>query len=139
MSGELPEGGARSLRIDKWLWSTRFFKTRGLAARAVTGGHVRLNGARIKPSKEVSPGDSLLIQRGTEKIECVVQAIPQRRGPAAEAQRCFQETEESAARREAQTAERRAFTAVYSQPTRGKPDKRTRRMLRARVKGNPDS
>lgn len=125
---------ATALRIDKWLWCVRFYKTRSLAAQAVTGGHVRLNGARIKPSRDVSVGDRLSIQRGTEQIDCAVVGMPQRRGPAREAQACYEETPESAARREKQSAERRAFAAVYAQPTPGKPDKRTRRMLRSRFR-----
>ena len=102
-------------------------------------GHVRLNGVRVKPSREVSVGDSLLILRGTERIECTVLATPQRRGPASEAQACYTETPESVEKREAHAAERRAFAAVHSQPTKGKPDKRTRRMLRSRVRGNQKS
>jgi ribosome-associated heat shock protein Hsp15 len=127
------------LRVDKWLWCTRFFKTRSLAAKAVSGGHVRVNGARVKPSREVSVGDALAIQRGTDQIECVVRAVPQRRGPANEAQACYEETPESIARREKRADERRAFAAVYTQPTAGKPDKRTRRMLRSRFRQNQDS
>lgn len=124
------------LRIDKWLWCTRFFKTRSLAARAVTGGHVRLNGTRVKPSRDVNVGDALSIQRGTERIDCVVTGIPQRRGPARDAQACYDETNESVERREKQAAERRAFAAAFAQPTKGRPDKRTRRMLRSRIRGN---
>ena len=127
------------LRIDKWLWCTRFFKTRSLAAKAVSGGHVRLNGARVKPSREVAVGDLLAIQRGTEQIDCVVRAVPQRRGPAREALACYEETPESVTQREKHAAERRAFAAVYSQPTPGKPDKKTRRMLRSRFRQNQDS
>jgi ribosome-associated heat shock protein Hsp15 len=139
MSAETQRKNSEPLRIDKWLWFARFFKTRGLAAKAVSGGHVRLNGTRVKPSRDVIIGDMLSIQRGMEHIECTVLAVPQRRGPAREAQRCYAETDESMARRQAQSAERRAFAAVYSQPTKGKPDKRTRRMLRPRLRETQDS
>ena len=133
------EGDPAPLRIDKWLWCTRFFKTRSLAAKAVSGGHVRLNGARVKASRDVMVGDALSIQRGSERIDCTVLAVPQRRGPASEAQSCYAETAESVARREQHAAERRALAAVYSQPTPGRPDKRTRRMLRSRFRQTHDS
>lgn len=139
MSAENERSDSQPLRIDKWLWCTRFFKTRSLAGKAVTGGHVRLNGARVKPSREVVVGDSLSIRRGMEQIECTVLAVPQRRGPPREAQSCYQETDASAARRQKHSAERRALSAAYSQPTAGKPDKRTRRMLRSRFRQSQDS
>jgi ribosome-associated heat shock protein Hsp15 len=139
MSAEREPLGSEPLRIDKWLWFTRFFRTRTLAAKAVSGGHVRVNGVRVKASRDVVAGDVLSIQRGTDRIECTVVSVPQRRGSAREAQQCYQETGESLAARQAHAAQRRAFAAVYAQPTAGKPDKRTRRMLRSRFRETQDS
>lgn len=121
-----------SLRIDRWLWCTRFFKTRSLAADAVKGGHVRVNGQRVKPARDVKIGDTLAILQGDVEREVTVAAIPARRGPAPEASRCYTETEESIARR-AEAQERRTIEReMYRAPTAGRPDKRTRRLLRAR-------
>ena len=136
MSSEKSSAETPSLRIDKWLWFVRFFKTRSLAAKAVSGGHVRLNGARIKPSHVVVVGDVLKVQRGTDLIECSVVQLPQRRGAAAEASQCYMESEESVARRALRATERKAMAAVLRQPTVGRPDKRTRRMLRDRFRGS---
>ena len=130
---------ADKLRVDKWLWFARFYKTRGLAAKAVSGGHIRINGTRVKPSHDVCAGDSLAIQRGSERIECTVSAIPARRGPAREAQQCYVETEASIEKRTQRAAEHRAYSAALAMPTRGRPDKRTRRMLRSRFRETSDS
>ena len=138
MSSDRSRVDAPSLRIDKWLWFVRFFKTRSLAARAVSGGHVRLNGSRIKPSHVVVVGDVLKVQRGTDLLECRVEQLPQRRGSAAEAGLCYAESEESLARRAMRETQRKAMAAVLSQPTTGRPDKRTRRMLRERFRGSRD-
>lgn len=121
-----------SLRIDRWLWCTRFFKTRTLAADAVKGGHVRVNGQRVKPARDVKIGDTLLITQGNTEREVTVLAIPVRRGPAPEAAGCYAESEESIARRE-EAAQRRAIEReLFRAPTAGRPDKRTRRLLRER-------
>lgn len=118
-----------TLRIDKWLFFTRFFKTRGQATAAVTGGHVERNGERAKPSTAVGPGDTLVITRDRYTYEIEVLANPTRRGPAPEARACYAETEESVAAREALSASLKA--ARMSQPlTQGRPDKHTRRRLR---------
>jgi ribosome-associated heat shock protein Hsp15 len=121
-----------TLRIDRWLWCARFFKTRSLAADAVKGGHVRVNGQRVKPARDVKIGDELTIAQGDVERGVTVVGIPARRGPAPEAMQCYVESEESIARcREA--AERRgAERALYRPPTEGRPDKRTRRLLRQR-------
>jgi len=120
------------LRVDRWLWCARFFKTRSLAGQAVRSGHVRLNGQRTKPAHAVKIGDALMILRDTVEFEVTVAAIPAHRGPAAEALLCFAESPESIERRRAQ-AEAHAAAPVPTAPTRGRPDKRTRRlMLRAR-------
>ena len=138
MSAESREADDTSLRIDKWLWFARFFKTRSLAAKAVTAGHVRVNGMRVKPSRAVALGDALNVQRGAELTECNVVALPARRGSATEARQCYLETEESIARRETRALERKSLATALGQPTKGRPDKRTRRMLRERVRGSSE-
>ena len=90
-----------NIRIDKWLWAARFFKTRALAAEAVNGGKVEVNGARAKPSRAVRLGDAINIRRGPDEWTVVVEAVAKLRGPATQAQLLYQETEESARKREA--------------------------------------
>ncbi len=116
------------MRIDRWLWCTRFYKTRGLAAEAVRGGHVKLGGQRCKAAKAVGVGDELSITKGDETWHVTVAALPSRRGPAAEAQDCFTESEASVEQRNAQRLRRR--TAAERAPTSGRPDRRTRRLIR---------
>jgi ribosome-associated heat shock protein Hsp15 len=123
------------LRIDRWLWCARFFKSRSAAAEAVRAGHVRLHGQRVKPSQAVKVGDALSVERtmGTVR-EVSIASIPLRRGPASEAALAYRESEESIARGR-RAAEERALRA-FSPPTTGRPDKRTRRLLlRARQRG----
>jgi len=122
------------LRIDRWLWCARFFKARNLAATQVTAGHVRVNGQRAKPAHEIKIGDALTIARGSDECEVVVAAIPGRRGPAREAASCYVETEASLERRRLR-AERRAGAQRFDPPTAGRPDKRTRRLIRERQRG----
>lgn len=127
-----PSGGAAaSLRIDKWLWCTRFFKTRGVAQQAVDGGHVQLNGDRIKASRQVKAGDRLLVTRERERFVIDVLSIPARRGPAAEARQHYRETAES----EAARAAVREFNRLSGPVSTGRPDKRERRDLMRVVKG----
>ena len=112
------------LRIDKWLWAARFFKTRSLAVDAVESGKVTMNEARIKPAKTVGPGDHLVIRLGQYHFEIEVLAISNRRGPAPEAQKLYRESEASKARR----AEIAANLKALPQPTfKGRPTKRDRR------------
>ena len=117
-----------ALRIDKWLWCARFFKSRSLAAEAVAGGKVHLNAQRVKPARTVQVGDVLEITLGVEVATVKVTAIPVRRGPAAEARLCYEETPESLARRE-RYREQRRLAAMAAPQTDGRPDKRTRREL----------
>ncbi len=130
------DSGSDRLRIDRWLWCARLFKSRSAAAEAVRGGHVRLNGERVKPAHAVRIGDALqIVPRHGPERELGVAAIPLRRGPATEAAASYVETSESIERRR-KAAEERASRAAYVPPTAGKPDKRTRRlMLRARQRG----
>ena len=121
--------GGEELRIDRWLWCARLFKTRSAAAAAVRSGHVRLNGQRVKPAHAVKAGDLLALafdDRAEREVR--VAAIPARRGPASEAQACYVETPESLARARAH-AEQRALRFAFAPPTPGRPDKRTRRLL----------
>ena len=116
------------VRIDKWLWAARFFKTRSLARNAISGGKVHLNGARVKPGRPVSIQDSLRIQRGEEEYVISVLLLNDRRGPASEAQQMYQEGEESRLKREAD-AEARSLTRAAKFNREGRPDKKQRRKI----------
>jgi ribosome-associated heat shock protein Hsp15 len=115
------------VRLDRWLWAARFFKTRALAQQAIAGGHVRLNGQRTKAARVVRPGDRLEILRGEERFEVDVMALADRRGPATTAQALYVETEASLAARDADRQLRRDLAG--SRPPPGRPDKRDRRRL----------
>ena len=115
-------------RLDRWLWFTRFFKTRSLATQSVSLGRVTLNGARVRPAHAVQVGDRIAISRDGETWDIVVRDLPQRRGPAPEAQACYAETEESEARRVA-ARERRKLAEISHPRTLGRPDKRDRRQI----------
>jgi ribosome-associated heat shock protein Hsp15 len=115
-------------RIDKWLWAARFFKTRSLAAQAVSGGHVSVNGGRVKPARAVQAGDQLTIRRGEEEFVVTVLALSGRRGPASQAQTLYEETEESRQNREQARLRRLEGGAGLPPPRR--PDKRDRRKIR---------
>ena len=117
------------LRLDKWLWAARFFKTRSVAAEAIGGGKVHVNGQRVKPSRAVKVGDRLEIQRGEERFEVVVQGVNDRRRPASEARALYQETPDSLERRERLAEERRLHQMARAE-SGGRPSKRDRRRLR---------
>jgi ribosome-associated heat shock protein Hsp15 len=118
--------GADALRIDKWLWCTRFFKSRSQATQAVNGGLVHVGAERVKASRAVHVGDHITITRDDQRWEVVVQGIPERRGPAAEARLYYLETPESIAAREQKSAQARLRGPSPS----GRPDKHERRELR---------
>ncbi len=120
-------------RIDRWLFGVRLFKSRSLAAQAVNGGKVHVNGARVRPSHAVQPGDSVTFSRGAVDFECEVTAIPERRGPAKEAAACYSETDASRQRRE-QHAQRMRLAAALTPRPEERPDKHQRRELR-RLRG----
>jgi ribosome-associated heat shock protein Hsp15 len=120
-----------SLRIDRWLFYCRFFKTRSLATAAVVGGHVRINGERTTPGSRIKSGDRIDLIRERLPYSLIVIEIPSRRGPAAEARDCFVEDEETVRQREIQTAALRQDRLLMPK-TSGRPDKHTRRKLRAR-------
>jgi len=116
------------MRIDKWLWAARFFKTRGLSQAALAGGKVKVGGERVKPAKELSPGDELTIRIGEFEWTVTVKALSGKRGPADAARKLYEEDEASRARRIAQVADRRAHAAVWGE-RKGRPTKRERREI----------
>ena len=124
------EDSSAPVRVDKWLWASRLVKTRTLAADAVKGGRVQVNGQRVKPSRDVRPGDRLELTVGPVRREVVIRGTAERRGPAAEAVRLYEETPESRAERERQAAERRLAWPAGGQAG-GRPTKRDRRRFEA--------
>ncbi len=122
------------MRIDKWLWAARFFKTRSLATEAVAAGHVRVGGARVKPARELHVGDTVEIRRGLFSWTVVVTALSERRGPASEAAALYEETRESVEAREQQRLERR-FAKPPGADLGARPTKQDRRRLDALRRG----
>ncbi len=118
----------QTLRLDKWLWAARFFKTRKIATDAISGGKVHLNGGRIKPSRNVKVGDRLEIQRGDTFFEVIVEGINKQRRPASEAQQLYRETEESLKNRLAEVDRKKLEAHSRAQRER-RPDKRQRRKI----------
>jgi ribosome-associated heat shock protein Hsp15 len=116
------------LRLDKWLWAARFFKTRSLAKAAIEGGKVRLDGQRVKVSKEISVGDTLQVRQGWDEKTVVVQALSDQRRGAPEAQALYRETEESLDKREAEAAARKAAGGMIERPAH-RPTKKQRRQI----------
>ena len=119
---------SQSIRLDKWLWAARFFKTRVLATEAVNGGKVHLNDKRVKPGREVKVGDSLTIHRGGYTFEITVLGINKQRRPAKEAQLLYEESEASITAREEQAENQRLANSgqVFSDH---RPNKRERRHI----------
>jgi ribosome-associated heat shock protein Hsp15 len=127
MSKEMEENN-ESIRVDKWLWAARFFKTRSLAADAVTGGKIDVNGARAKPSRIMRLGDRLSIRRGPYEWTVVVKGLAKLRGPAPEAQLLYEETEESIRKREMASAQLKLERPPeFHSP--GRPSKKDRRAV----------
>lgn len=116
------------VRLDKWLWAARFFKTRALATEAINGGHVHLNGTRPKPSRPLQEGDELVIRKGQEEFRITVRELSARRGPASVAQQLYEEHQESLRKREAFREQRRLEAAAQPRPAR-RPDKKGRRKI----------
>ena len=129
-SAREPDSGFRTasptLRIDRWLWTARFFKTRSSATAAVNGGKVHLNGQRTKPAKAVRAGDRLEVRRGDKRWEVTVLGTAERRGPASEARTLYEELPESVERRAREREERRERRLAAGG---GRPAKRDRRRL----------
>jgi ribosome-associated heat shock protein Hsp15 len=123
------------VRLDKWLWAARFFKTRTLAVEAITGGRVSVNGERAKPAKELKVGDQLAVRRPPFEHVVVVKALSDKRGSATIAATLFEETEESRARRTVLLAEMKSLP----QPRfKGRPTKKTRRDYEAWLRQSDD-
>ncbi len=116
------------VRIDKWLWFVRLFKTRALARQAIIAGHVRLNGVRVKPARTVSIGDALDITTPVSPRSFVVKGLPRRRGPAAEAKQMYEESAESIEKWNKAIEERKLQRVASPHPER-RPDKRDRRRI----------
>lgn len=117
------------MRLDKWLWAVRFYKTRALAAEAVDGGKVHLNGQRTKPGKTVKIGSQLLIHKGDLSWEVEVLELPRQRGPASEARLAYEEGQASKDRRQALVAERRLQRQLAPVQPSSRPNKRDRRLI----------
>jgi len=119
----------QTVRIDKWLWAARFFKTRSLATEAVDGGKVKVNGQRVKPAKEVRVGDAVEVHIGEYGWELAVTGLADRRGSSELARSLYEESEASRARRQARIAERKVF-AEPAAAVHGRPTKKDRRAMR---------
>lgn len=127
------------VRVDKWLWAARFFKTRSLATEAITGGRVEINGARAKASKEVRVGDRVDLTIGPVAWTVEVRALADKRGPASVAQTLYEETAESRERRE-RLAQQRRLAPAPGTDLHGRPTKRDRRQIDSlRRRTPPDS
>ncbi|HZU20697.1 MAG TPA: RNA-binding S4 domain-containing protein [Gaiellaceae bacterium] len=120
-----------TVRLDKWLWAARFYKTRALATEAVLGGHVHLNNARAKPAKDVRVGDELQIRIGTTQWVVEVRGLSDRRGPASVAQALYEERPESVEAREQQRLQRRLAPPPLGADLGTRPTKQDRRRLEA--------
>lgn len=126
---------SEKIRLDKWLWATRFFKSRGLATEAVGGGKIHVDGARVKPARQISVGQMLEIQKGPYQFVVQIDKLIEKRVSATEAQTAYTETDESLEKRrviQASMRDQRMF--AQSERTAGKPNKRERRQLH-RFKG----
>jgi len=116
------------LRLDKWLWAARFFRTRTLAKNAIEGGKVQMDGQRVKVSREIQPGDRLRVRQGWDERDIVVLALSDQRRGAPEAQTLYEETAESIERRERSVQARKLAGGMTERPAR-RPDKRARRQI----------
>ena len=124
----MPDSDGR-IRIDKWLWAARFYKTRSLATDAVQGGKVELNGDRAKPAKTVGPGDEIRVRLGPYEHTVIVRGVAPRRGSARDAQALYDETPESRTEREKLAEQLRMAPAAFVWEDKGRPTKKDRRQL----------
>jgi ribosome-associated heat shock protein Hsp15 len=129
----MTENGDR-VRLDKWLWAARFYKTRSLAAEAIAGGKVQLNGDRVKRAKPVQIGDELRIRQGPYEHLILVRGVSERRGPAAIAAELYAEKPESVVAREAMAIQLKTLHAAFV-PERGRPTKKDRREIEKLKRG----
>ena len=116
------------MRLDKWLWAARFFKTRSLAQRAIVAGQVKLNDERVKPAHELKPGDSVSVRKEDLEWNVKIQALSEKRRPAEVARKLYEETAASRAERE-RRADLRRYGAEPSAALKGRPTKRDRRRM----------
>ena len=123
------EAKQKSVRLDRWLWAARFFKTRSLAKTAIEGGKVHMDGTRVKPAKEVRVGNLLRISKGQFEQTVIVDQLSDQRGPAKVAVNLYTETHESIETRQARVSERRMLNAGLTVPST-RPSKKGRRELR---------
>lgn len=121
------DGSPVRVRIDKWLWAARFFKTRSLASQAVTGGQVQVNGARCKPARVLLGGEMLRIRKAGGEYTVIVRAVAEQRRPAPEAQLLYEETAASILQRQQAKQEGRF---LHTEAPAGRPGKRDRRLIR---------
>ena len=135
----MSDRNSESLRIDRWLWFTRFYKTRGLASDAVAGGHVKVNGERAKPGSKIKEGDVIELVRGQLPFRLEAGPLPVRRGPASEVKLCYVEDDATQQKRQAIIDGIRQDRQQMPRTT-GRPDKHTRRKLRdyGRRQGDPE-
>ncbi len=124
----MPLQSCDKVRLDKWLWAARFFKTRAMATEAINGGHVHLNGSRPKPSRNLAVGDELVIQKGQDSFEITVLRLADKRGPASIARELYQEDEQGRLKRE-QLAEQRRLESAANPHQQRRPDKKGRRQI----------
>ena len=120
--------GATKVRIDKWLWAARFFKTRNLAKQAIDGGKVHCNGFRCKSSREIETGTTLEIRQGSDEKTVIVSGLSDKRGGAAQAALLYQETPESLGKRRLQVEQRKAMQSSNPHPDE-RPNKQARRLI----------
>ncbi|WP_026970688.1 ribosome-associated heat shock protein Hsp15 [Aliagarivorans marinus] len=118
---------SQQIRLDKWLWAARFYKTRSLAREMIQGGKVHYNQQRCKPSRSVEIGATINLWQGHQPLEVVVQALSDKRGPAPQAQQLYQETADSIAKREQQASQRKLL--AQNQAPERRPDKKQRRQI----------
>ena len=124
----MPSETLDRMRLDKWLWAARFFKTRSLATQAIDHGRVKLNGERVKPARDVKPGDRLDLRIGEADWALTVQALAMQRGPAPVAQALYVEDPASQGRRQQQASDRK-LAASPAATLKGRPTKRDRRQI----------
>jgi ribosome-associated heat shock protein Hsp15 len=137
MPGSADKATPAKMRLDKWLWAARFYKTRQLAVEAINGGHVHLNGQRCKPGREIQPGSRLQIHKDDLDWDIVVEVLPKQRRPASEAATFYSESAQSQARRAKRQEELRTARLAAPLQTQSKPTKRDRRLIH-RFKQNSD-
>src|SRR5688500_16862750 len=135
MQGNDESTGAGRVRLDKWLWAARFFKTRSLAADAIGGGKVLVGGERVKPAKLLQSGDEVRVRLGPYEHVVIVRGVSERRGPATVAATLYEETAESLAARTKLAEQLRMAPAAFVYEDKGRPTKKDRRDI-GRVRGD---